>query len=112
MRVMRSEILGYSIGSCRREVIEGDFRCAQIESVNESERFGCTPEFCFLFSSVNGRIHISKTTNSGSHGGCHCNKSFCASDIPVREWSQEAGGGVCCLWLAMAGILSVESRQN
>ncbi len=55
------EVLGYSIGYFRREGFECDFKRAQIESVNASERFGCTYEFCFLFSSVNvhtGLCHI------------------------------------------------------
>jgi hypothetical protein len=46
-RRMRSEVFGYSIGYCRREGFECDFKRAQIESVNASERFGCTYEFLY-----------------------------------------------------------------
>jgi hypothetical protein len=42
---MRSEVFEYSVGYCRPEGFEYDFKRAQIERVNASERFSCNYEF-------------------------------------------------------------------
>jgi hypothetical protein len=58
---MRSEVFEYSVGYCRPEGFEYDFKRAEIERVNASKRFSCNYEFGFLFSSVNvhtGLCHI------------------------------------------------------
>ena len=55
---MRSEVFGYSIGYCRREGFECDFKRAQTESVNTRRKGWVVLDFCFLLSSVNAHTSL------------------------------------------------------